>query len=158
MVAELISIRIFPWQFGHTQLAFTYLAQAAAIGGTLLLSFILFYLAENLINYKNTSKFASYLAILTLPVLLTLGYIKAANSFIYQYYFPEQEVAIVQANIATEKKHNIKYFVTNKYSYLKLTKEIDEGSDLFVVWPESVLMDWIYDKVKNIKTILDSQI
>ena len=46
VVAELITIRLFYWHFGHTQVAFTPFVQIAGIGGAMLVSFVMFWLAE----------------------------------------------------------------------------------------------------------------
>ena len=46
VVAELVTIRLFYWHFGHTQVAFTPFVQIAGIGGAMLVSFVMFWLAE----------------------------------------------------------------------------------------------------------------
>ena len=45
-VAELVTIRLFPWHYGHTQIAFRPFVQLAGIGGAILVSFVLFWVAE----------------------------------------------------------------------------------------------------------------
>ena len=46
VVAELVTVRLFYWHFGHTQVAFTPFVQIAGIGGAMLVSFVMFWLAE----------------------------------------------------------------------------------------------------------------
>ena len=46
VVAEMATIRLFYWHFGHTQIAFTPFAQIAGIGGVILVSYIMFWVAE----------------------------------------------------------------------------------------------------------------
>ena len=46
VVAELITVRLFYWHFGHTQVAFTPFVQIAGLGGAMLVSFVMFWLAE----------------------------------------------------------------------------------------------------------------
>ena len=46
VVSELVTIRVFHWHFGHTQIAFTPFVQIAGIGGAMLVSFVMFWLAE----------------------------------------------------------------------------------------------------------------
>ena len=46
VMAELLTIRLFPWHFGHTQIAFTPFVQIAGIGGAMAVSFLMFWLAE----------------------------------------------------------------------------------------------------------------
>ena len=45
-MTELVTIRLFYWHFGHTQVAFTPFVQIAGIGGAMLVSFVMFWLAE----------------------------------------------------------------------------------------------------------------
>ena len=45
-IAELVTIRLFPWHFGHTQIAFRPFVQLAGLGGAILVSFVLFWVAE----------------------------------------------------------------------------------------------------------------
>jgi apolipoprotein N-acyltransferase len=46
VLSELVSIRLFPWHFGHTQIAFTPFVQVAGLGGAMAVSFLMFWLAE----------------------------------------------------------------------------------------------------------------
>lgn len=46
LVLEALGLRIFPWYFGHTQLAFGPLAQVAEVGGVLLVSLVMTWAAE----------------------------------------------------------------------------------------------------------------
>ncbi len=46
VLAELLMPRLFPWHFGHTQIAFTPFVQVAGIGGAMAVSFLMFWLAE----------------------------------------------------------------------------------------------------------------
>ena len=46
VLSEFASVRLFRWHYGHTQLAFTPFVQVADLGGSLLVSFLMFWLAE----------------------------------------------------------------------------------------------------------------
>ena len=46
VVAELVTVRLFYWHFGHTQVAFTPFVQIAGLGGAMLVSFVMFWVAE----------------------------------------------------------------------------------------------------------------
>jgi apolipoprotein N-acyltransferase len=46
VLSELVAIRLFHWHFGHTQVAFTPFVQIAGIGGAMLVSFLMFWIAE----------------------------------------------------------------------------------------------------------------
>jgi len=48
---EFFVFRLFPWGYGHTQIGFLPLVQIADIGGVLLISFLMFWLAEAGVRY-----------------------------------------------------------------------------------------------------------
>jgi len=144
VTAELFSIRIFPWYLGHTQLAFTHVAQAADIAGAVGISFLLIWVSEALIRILI---FWEPRAALNIPVVLmaiTLGYgdyrIEGFSAGLQKY--PNQLVALVQANISLSDKHDTHSYEENAESYLKLTEKVLQGNP-FVVWPETALMQWI---------------
>ena len=45
-LAELVTLRLFPWHYGHTQIAFRPFVQLAGLGGAILVSFVMFWVAE----------------------------------------------------------------------------------------------------------------
>ena len=148
-LSEIFSIRIFPWAFGHTQLGFIELAQIADIAGAQLVTFMLVASAEALANLFifRTHKKGS-LAIIAL-LLVSIGYGHNRINYFNNLESPKAKVALVQANISIEEKHNIKFFKRNTEQYIKLTKEIEEDG-LFVIWPESVITDWIYESTGSL--------
>lgn len=146
--AEFISIRIFPWHLGHTQLGFTLLAQIADVVGSLGISFYMLWLAEAVFRMVSSKRrdLALALPLLLAPCLLFYGLTRVHH--FNSADFPKQEVALVQADITVEEKHNQRLFQQNTDRYMRLTRQIAD-EDLLVVWPEAVVQDFIFEKVGN---------
>ena len=73
-LAELVTIRLFPWHYGHTQIAFRPFVQLAGLGGAILVTFVLFWVAEAAVR---ASLFRERRPELLLPLAvfgLSLGY------------------------------------------------------------------------------------
>jgi len=147
-LSELISLRIFPWHFGHTQIAFIPLAQIADIAGVLLITFLMFLCAEALIKafLEKETKAPFALASVIFVAGLAYGFERAAT--FSHLEGPKQEVALIQANISIEEKHNMKFFMDNKERYVELSKKIARPN-LLIIWPETVVMDWIDAKITS---------
>jgi apolipoprotein N-acyltransferase len=98
VVSELVAIRLFDWHFGHTQIALTPLVQVADVGGALLVTFLVFWIAEAAVRVvvfrERRSNFLAPLAALVATLgyggLMMMRYDKPAG--------PEQEVVLVQGN------------------------------------------------------------
>ena len=149
VASEAISIRIFPWHLGHTQIAFSPFVQIADLGGAMIVSFMMLWLIESLIRlvvFHDNSKALAY-SLLTFCVVLCYGVLRL-DQFGAETGTP-QSVAIIQGNVSLEEKHDAKYFVTNKKRYEELSRPFVDGSTL-IVWPESVIQDWIPANVDNI--------
>jgi apolipoprotein N-acyltransferase len=130
---ELLPYLLFPWKFGHLLLEITPVAMLASVGGASLLTFLMFLLAEAIIERK---------IIFFIPILalLPVG------------FSPKNEqsgkpisVTIVQANVTTEQKREVLSFADNLERYLELTPK-DESS--LVIWPESVFQEWLHSGLR----------
>lgn len=150
VMAELVSIRIFPWHAGHTQIAFKELAQVADIGGTLFLSFIMFSSVESVFRISEKPLRRSKFAIPLLLLALSILYGRWRIDQITKEEAPSKHVAVIQANISLVEKHNIKLFLDNSARYFELSKAVSER-DTLVVWPESVIQSWIADDTRHVR-------
>jgi len=148
IAAEICSVRIFPWHIGHTQIAFTPFVQVADILGAILVSFIMFWIAELILNQRLTR--AIRIGAPGLIICLTLGY----GFYCISEYSPGSQrdklrtqisVSLVQGNISLAEKHDSASFNRNVQSYMDLSRA-HTGADL-IIWPETVLMEWIYEGV-----------
>ena len=147
LISEHVSLRIFPWCLGHTQISFTYIAQAADIGGATLISFIVMWTGTAIVEClrKRTFSSQSFLPIASFIVFLVYGAWRVTEFNAVEA--PHQEVALVQANISLKEKHNTRMFSINTERYKQLTAPL-AGQNLFVVWPETVITEWIYSKLQ----------
>jgi apolipoprotein N-acyltransferase len=62
---------------------------------------------------------------------------------------PGLQVALVQGNVSIAEKHDIKYFTLNRQRYLELS-EIAAKPGTLVIWPESVLNEFVPDSIENV--------
>lgn len=151
VIGEFLSIRIFPWHAGHMQLALLPLVQIADLGGSLLVSFLVFWIAESALCALERPRLS--LAAAPLAVLLSLGYGYLRLGQLRSEAEP-QEIAVVQANISTAEKHNVRYFLRNTERYLELSRTAaaaPHAGTLLIIWPESVILDWIYDRIGRVE-------
>lgn len=143
-LSEFISLRIFPWHLGHTQLAFVTFAQIADLVGSLGISFFMLWFADALFKvlFHKSRHQSLALPILLFPLAFIYGHSRI--SLYSGNNFPTQEVALIQADITVEEKHNQRFFQQNTERYLKLTQSITKPNVL-AVWPEAVIQEFIYD-------------
>lgn len=148
VTSEFFSVRIFPWLLGHPQIAVTPLVQIADLFGAPVIGFLQLWLIESLwISVKRGKLRPIRLA----PIALFVGSIVYGWVRIGQFIFldnPRVEVALVQANITTQEKHNIKFFARNRERYEELSAPIAAPGKL-IVWPESVITDFIRDDIRH---------
>ena len=72
LVAHHFWIKIFPWDFGHTQLGFTQLAQLAGVTGVTGITCMMMWVVEALCARRTTSRMAQSISLTSL--LIALGY------------------------------------------------------------------------------------
>lgn len=142
ITAEFIALRIFPWNLGHTQIAFLPFVQIADLFGSIAVSFLLIWLLE---------------ALLLLPRLkigLAASGTAAAASILYGYiqlnHFnqpgeTEIRVALVQGNISLEQKHDEQAYMKNVALYRALSQPFAR-EDTLVIWPETAVMAWVHNR------------
>jgi apolipoprotein N-acyltransferase len=136
VLSELISIRLFPWHFGHTQIAFLPFAQLASVAGAMLISFMMFWLAEVAVR---TLLFRERRRTFLIPVALVgLSLVYGLN--VLRTFSPPpgtaQEVVLVQGNTAIPT--DASSLERNIAKLHELTREAARAHALFV-WPESAI-------------------
>lgn len=152
IAGERLWVRIFPWEAGHTQIAFPYLVQIVDIFGSPAVTFMMFWLCTALLRVRRSPG----------PALLAAGaWIFVIGYGIYCFetipaqYGPEQEVALIQANVSIQEKHNQRFVVANRDRYKELSSRVAQPGVL-VVWPESVIVNPVPElgNVQSLKEIL----
>ncbi len=155
LIAHHFWIKIFPWDFGHTQLAFTPLAQVAQLTGVTGITFLMMWVAEVFVARKTTTPLAKTAAFLALGSSLMFGKTTelAFNDTASTRGTPLQTY-LVQGNVSLHRKHDITYFTVNREQYLTLSAKAlgHAGLDSLVIWPESTITDFIPASTRDATT------
>lgn len=146
IATEFFSLRIFPWSMGHTQLAFTPFIQVADLFGTPIIAFLMLWAGESVWRFLRE---AERRAALALPLCALLAAYMYGLSRVANFSIESAQrvpVTLIQANISTAEKRNIRYFVRNKERYEQLSAAAAKPGAI-VIWPESVITDFISDEI-----------
>lgn len=148
VASEFLSIRIFPWSLGHTQAAFSLFIQSVDLIGTPILTFVMLWVSESAWNALKQNRLRPALASLVAVVVLSI-YGQLRIFHFMDIPDVDFEVSLVQANISTAEKHNVRFFLRNKERYDLLSRDVPKDTSL-VIWPESVVTDFIHDEVRSV--------
>lgn len=146
LIAHHFWIKIFPWDFGHTQLAFLPFAHFAQLAGVTGITFVMMWCAEVFVARSASSLGAKVLATLTLGAVLIHGKV-AEISYTENSSNQGQplQTYLVQGNVSLHRKHDMTYFTVNREQYVTLSAKAlgHAGRDALVVWPESTITEFI---------------
>ncbi len=140
LVAHHFWIKIFPWDFGHTQLGFHPFAQLAGIGGVTSISFLMFWLVEVLSQRRGVA---------TLSRLAACA--AGISAVLYGFWITDTlghtsgtslSTVMIQGNVSLQHKHDMSYFTVNREQYLK-TSSLVAQPDSLIIWPESTITEFI---------------
>ncbi len=138
-VSEFLSIRIFPWHFGLTQIRFLPFVQLADIGGAVLVSFVMLLVAsaaEKILRERRVSiSMAPAFGLLILAVFYGEMRISEYNTIGTNVH----KVSIIQGNIPIFDKHARELYRANIAAYSALGAAY-ENPDNLIIWPETVVM------------------
>ena len=140
LVAHHFWIKIFPWDFGHTQIGFVPLAQIADIGGVTAVTFVMMWVSECFVARREVSLFARLAS--TVVLVASLGYGVSAEQRYKNPSGPRLKTAMVQGNVSLQRKHDVSFFTVNQEQYLKTSAQVAE-KDLLIIWPESTITKFI---------------
>jgi apolipoprotein N-acyltransferase len=146
LIAHHFWIKIFPWDFGHTQLAFIPLTQIAELGGVTAITFIMMWVTEVLTLRRESLLSAKVLAGALFIASLAFG-LERTQSVPRSYGAPLSTV-MIQGNVSLERKHNISFFTVNREHYLKTSAAVAQ-KDSLVIWPESTITDFLPDNLAD---------
>lgn len=148
ITAELLAIRIFPWSAAHPLAVFPSLIQLAELGGSTLNSFIFVWILELLAQGLIASRLPRIAtALVAAFVLAWLG--SARIDQLEATGGSRIPIALVQGAISLEQKHDRGRTQENLQEYQKLSEPINKSGTL-IVWPETVLTDWIPENVGHV--------
>ena len=141
--------RLFPWCFGHTQIAFLSFVQIADITGVIGISFLMFWLVESAVRYFLYHQKSIWFLF---PIVLTIFSLSYGRYQIAHFANPEgetQKIAVIQANVSIDDKHSQAMIIANTDRYKKLSARIP-GAETLLIWPESVVTDFIANEVGSV--------
>ena len=142
VMAELLTIRLFPWHFGHTQIAFTPFVQIAGIGGAMAVSFLMFWLAEVIVRIVVFRERRRTFLVPVLLFALAIGYgVAMMGTFTAPQGLP-QEVVVVQGNASLAEKRDLDSARKNLARLYELSCQAARPGSL-VVWPEGSVPAYI---------------
>lgn len=136
VLAELLMPRLFPWHFGHTQIAFTPFVLAAGIGGAMAVSFLMFWLAEVAVR---AAAFGERRRAFLIPVAISAASIAYGLATMERLGTPNgdrQEVIVVQGpgedrrDVAAAQRYAARLFELGR-------RAAHPGS--LIVWPEGAV-------------------
>ncbi len=127
--------RLFPWEIGHLLLP-TPLSQVADLGGVQLVSLIFLIGVTPLITWTRPRVWEIGI------VSLALGY-GVLRPDLLPLETATTKLALVQAKISTEEKHQVTLFLENTEKYRQLSAQIPDDTGL-IIWPESVIQHFIH--------------
>jgi apolipoprotein N-acyltransferase len=134
-IAELVTIRLFPWHYGHTQIALRPLAQLAGLGGAILVSFVLFWVVEAAVRAIAFRERRRGFLLPLLALGLALGYGADVMDSDAHRRDREQEVIVVQGNGTLAEMKEL----DSLERVLKRTFELTTGASkpgALIIWPE----------------------
>ncbi len=138
VLAELLIPRLFPWNFGHTQVALTPLVQVADVGGAMAVSFLVFWIAEVAVRVVafRERRWGFLAPAAALGLALAYG-----MSIVNQYGSPRgatQQVIVVQGHVANDERRDIKVARAYLARIFDLSRKAARPGSL-VVWPEGAV-------------------
>ncbi len=142
VLAELLVPRLFPWHFGHTQLAFTPIAQVAGLGGAMAVSFLVFWTAEVLVRVAvfRERRWGFLVPVAALGLAMAYGL-----AMMDRYGSPRglpQEIIVVQGHVANDEKRDIRVARAYLARIFELSRKAAHPGSL-VVWPEGAVPAYI---------------
>src|SRR5262249_29178601 len=106
-LAELLTPRLFPWHFGHTQIAFTPFAQVAAVGGAMAVSFLMFWLAEVVVRVVAFRERRRAFLIPLAAFGISIAYGLAMMDRLETPRGERQEVVVAQGHVAGAERRDL---------------------------------------------------
>ncbi len=146
LIAHHFWIKIFPWDFGHTQLAFTPFIQIADTLGVTGVTLLMMWVAEALTLRKTSHIGAKAVAIAAFALTLLYGFYRIDS--VPKTYGTAVSTAMIQGNVSLERKHDISYFSVNRELYLQTSARV-ASKDTLVIWPESTITDLLPDNISD---------
>jgi len=141
-LSELLMPRLFPWHFGHTQIAFTPFVQIAGLGGAIAVSFLMFWLAEAVVRIVVCRERRKALLVPVVLSVLAMAYGAALMGRFRSSQGVPQEVVLVQGNATLAEQRDLASAWQNLVRIFDLSTAAAHP-DTLVVWPEGSVPSYI---------------
>ncbi len=147
LIAHHCWIKIFPWDFGHTQIAFVPFAQLAGVLGVTGISFVMMWIVETICARRTTAGWALPLALIAFGASLAYGV--WVQETITQAKSTPLSTVMIQGNVSLQRSHGMTYFSVNTEQYLR-TSSLASQKDTLVIWPESTITQLVPDSLEHV--------
>lgn len=147
LIAHHCWIKIFPWDFGHTQLGFTPFAQLAGVLGVTGITFVMMWVTETICARRSVARTAVPLALLTFGGALAYG-VWVQDTITRSPSNPIATV-MVQGNVTLQRSHGMTFFNVNREQYLR-TSALVANKDTLIIWPESTITQIVPDATTHV--------
>jgi apolipoprotein N-acyltransferase len=142
VLAELLTPRLFPWHFGHTQIALTPIAQVAGIGGAMTVSFLMFWVAEVVVRVLAFRERRPGFLVPIAAFGIAMAYGLAMMDRFGAARGEPQEVVVAQGHIASTETRDLKQAQEYLARLFELSQSAAHPGSL-VVWPEGAVPAYI---------------
>jgi apolipoprotein N-acyltransferase len=147
LIAHHCWIKIFPWDFGHTQLGFIPFAQLAGIFGVTGITFVMMWVAETICARRSITRTALPIALLTFGAAIAYG-VWIQDTITRSPSNPIPTV-MVQGNVTLQRSHGMTFFNVNREQYLR-TSALVANKDTLIIWPESTITQIVPDTTTHV--------
>ena len=149
VLSEHISIRLFHWHFGHTQIAFTPFVQVADLGGAMLVSFVMFWVAEVGVRVLVERERRWSFVVPLVAFGLALGYGAMIIDRFASMPGESQPVVLVQVNAPIPKVYDPEANRLIGERLVKLSRQT-APADALIVWPEGAIPAYLPAKIGRV--------
>ena len=158
LAAELLFPRLFPWAFGHVFVSWTWLSGLAEYCGVYPISALVIWWGVSLSYWlglffgrqAQPRRAQTVIACSTAAVLLLGSY----RSFNVEQEMAQAETVkagLIQGDLAIGNKDERGYLEVNLLRYRQLSEEAKEKGAEFLIWPESVIVNWTSETEDNLR-------
>jgi apolipoprotein N-acyltransferase len=142
VLAELLTPRLFPWHFGHTQIAFTPFVQVAAVGGAMAVSFLMFWVAEVVVRVTVFGERRRAFLIPAAAFAASIAYGLAVMGRLDATGGERQVVVVAQGHLAGAERRDLHRAREYMARLFELSRRAAHPGSL-VIWPEGAIPAYI---------------
>ena len=142
VVTELVTIRLFYWHFGHTQVAFTPFVQIAGVGGAMLVSFVMFWVAEALVRVLVFREWRPAFLLPAVAFAISLGYGELMMSLLARPGARSRRSCSCRAHRRLPRSATSSRSGKTSTGIYEMSKESTRKGEL-IVWPEGAIPAYI---------------